>query len=83
MQNTFKWKTYLGLILVLCGIFLSLEWIWGILFLFWAITDLVNGRTYFIEDVNKRSNPFTYWLVVTVWFILALLSFIPNYWWYR
>ena len=83
MQNKIKWKTYIGIILVTTATYLGINWVWGALFIFWAITDLVHGRTFFIEEVSKSTHPYTYWLVIIVWVGLAFMSFIPNYWWYR
>ncbi len=82
-MQTIKWKTIIGLILLVLAIYFNIGWAWGVLFLFWAITDLINKRTYFIEDVPRSTNPILYWIIVVIWLGLAIYSFIPEWWWYR
>lgn len=80
MQNKIKWKTYIGIILVTVATYFNISWVWGILFIFWLITDLIHGKTFFIEEVSKTTHPYTYWLVITVWFLLSVISFVPMKW---
>lgn len=74
-DNRFKWRVWLGLLMVIVLSLLDWDWIWGILFLIWIIPDLGNGVTYFIEPVYKAKNPLLYWGVVVTWVGLSILSF--------
>lgn len=82
MISKYKWKTILGLIVMIIATLKNIPWLWGILFLFWAINDLRNGHTYFIEDVSREEDPILFWVIVTVWFLFAVMSFFPSWWWW-
>lgn len=72
-----KWRTIVGLILVYLAIWFELQWIWGILFLFWVVPDLISGSTFFMEEINKKEHPLLYWLIVVSWLLMALYSLTP------
>lgn len=65
-SNTkFPWRSLIGLAIIYFIVFYDFKWAWGILFLFWVIPDLKNGTTYFIEPINRDSNPILYWTIMT------------------
>lgn len=67
-----RWRAILGLVLLATAILFDANWIWGLLFLFWLIPDIKNGSTHFIELVERRSNPFVYWLIISTWSFLSI-----------
>lgn len=67
-----KWRSFLGLIMIYLAIVFEVDWLWGLLFLFWVIPDLKNGVTYFIEPLSRNQNPFLYWTVVLTWMVLSV-----------
>ncbi|MEQ6123753.1 hypothetical protein AAON49_06090 [Pseudotenacibaculum sp. MALMAid0570] len=74
MKKVSKWRTVVALALMYTAIFMSWEWIWGILFLYWVIPDIFSGVTYFIEPIFKRENPTLYWVIIITWIVLAFYS---------
>ncbi|MEM9478332.1 MAG: VOC family protein [Verrucomicrobiota bacterium] len=68
--TSFKWRTMIGLVVVALAVFLEMDWIWGVLFLYWVIPDLFTGTTYFIEPLHRNKNPILYWTVVVTWLVL-------------
>lgn len=75
-KTSFKWRTILGLILVLCAILFEWNWVWGIFFLLSLIPDLLSGSTYFLEPLNKWENPILYWVTMLTWLSLCLYVFV-------
>jgi len=75
-----KWKSMLALALIGTAIALDQYWLWGVLFLAWAINDLRNRRTYLVEDIPRSESPIMYWVVVTLWLSLAIwaLGYAPK-----
>ncbi len=80
-STNFKWKTILALILLIIAIVMNWSWVWGILFLFWGVFDLLNQETYFVERITRAENPVLYWIIVITWLVLSVFSFWPatNY----
>lgn len=66
-MNNFKGRTIVGLIMVYVAIFMNWQWLWGILFLLWVLPDLWTGITYFMEPIEKKSNPMLYWIIIGSW----------------
>lgn len=62
-----KVRSIIGLLLLYIAVFMDWQWVWGILFLIWVIPDLVTGKTYFMEAIEKKSNPVLYWAIVLSW----------------
>lgn len=74
-----KWRTVLGLLLLIVASVLDLAWIWGVLFLLWVVPDLFRGVTYFIDEVRKDEHPVLYWAVVATWIVLSVYYFaVPT-----
>ena len=46
----FKWKTIIALILLIIAIVFNWGWAFGILFIAWAVYDIMAGRIYFVEE---------------------------------
>lgn len=65
------WRTLCGLILVYVSAIFSLNWLWGILFLFWVLPDLLSGVTYFISEVKRKETPVLYWAIMATWILMS------------
>lgn len=66
-----RWRSILALCLIATGLFFDWYWVWGILFIFWALLDLRNRRTYLLEDIPRSECPVLYWVIVLLWLTLA------------
>ena len=67
-----KWRTIIGLAIMFTAVIVQINWIWGVFYLYWVIPDIVRGRAYFIEDVDKTENPILYYVII---FSFLFLSF--------
>ena len=78
------WRTLVGLVLVYAAAVFSLSWVWGILFLFWVVPDLISGVTYFISEVNRKTAPVLYWFIMATWILMSAYvlaePFFPPSW---
>lgn len=81
-QNSIKWRTIIGLILMYIGMWYDWQWVWGLLFLIWVIPDLKSGVTHFIEPIVKKENPILYWIIVLSWLLMSVYSFVLQYYYY-
>ena len=66
-SSSLKWRTMIGLGFLYAALFLEIEWIWGVLLLFWVIPDIYFGHTYFIEPILRPINPFLFWIIILTW----------------
>ncbi|MEM9122970.1 MAG: VOC family protein [Pseudomonadota bacterium] len=75
-----KWKTLLGLALIYAAVVFEQNWVWGLLFLLWTVPALRSGETFFVEPINRRSNPWTYWALIITWIGLSALLIAVDLW---
>jgi hypothetical protein len=78
-MNFKYWKSKLSLFVIIAGFIFNTYWIWGILFLIWAINDLRTGYTYLMDEISRWEAPVLYWTIVLMWLFFAITSFFPNY----
>ena len=76
-----KWRTIFGLLLIYLSVVLypNYQWIWGVLFLYWVVPDLVSGVTHFIERIERVNNPILYWIIVLTWLVMSIYILLEAY----
>lgn len=74
-----KTKSKLALILIFIAVLTNNYWLFGFLFLIWAILDIRNRQTHLLDTIQRNENPILYWIVVITWFLFAILSFLSTY----
>lgn len=74
-----KAKSKLALIFIIVVLISQKYWLFGFLFLIWAILDIKNRQTYLMEIVQRNSNPILYWIIVFMWFVFAILNLLSIY----
>lgn len=67
-----RWLTLAALAIVVVALVFDLNFIWGLLFLFWAGPSLFTGVTFLVEPIHRSENPRLFWTIVTLWLGLSL-----------
>lgn len=75
-SRRFRWKSILALGLIGIGLYFDIYWIWGFIFILWALGDLKSGYTYLMEMIPRSESPVFYWVVVTMWLSMGIWSFL-------
>lgn len=78
--SAFKWKTVIALILLLNAMLLNWTWVFGILFIAWAISDIIAGRIYFVEAIIRTENPILFWIIAGLWILMGLYYLVEPLW---
>lgn len=82
-SSILRWKSMLALAAITVSLVFDLYWIWGVLFVIWAINDLRNGYTHLLDHIPRNEAPILYWLVVLTWLGLGLWALLlspVSYW---
>lgn len=74
-----KWKAWIAIAYIVSITFLNLTWGWAALFLLWTIPDIVSGRTYLFETVERKTHPITFWSIMIMWLAISGLMFIMYF----
>jgi len=75
-----RWKSLLGLTMIAVELALNTGFIWGLLGLFWVITNIQTGQTYILEALHRTNNPILFWITVWLWMGFAAYFFYSNHW---
>ena len=71
-----QWKlpTVAALVVLLAATLAGWYWVWGIFFLYWAVSGIVTGHAFVVQTVQRHENPVLFWLISITWLILAGLT---------
>ncbi len=70
------WKTISALILMGLAIYFDWQWFWAI-FIFLGLINMLKSKSiHFVEEVSKEESPKLYWVMITIWSLLALYSIL-------
>lgn len=67
-----------SLIVLVTATVLDWYWVWGLMFLYWAILSLVVGEVFLVQAVRRGENPYLFWSVSAMWLILAVLVIVTD-----
>ncbi len=73
-----KIKSKLAVMFIITIVITGKYYLFGFLFLIWVIIDLKNRQTYLLEIIQRSINPVLYWIIIIMWFVFALLSFVSE-----
>lgn len=65
-------RTLCALVVLLAAVVFDLQWVWGVLFLFWSAQSLVAGVTFLVEPVYRDESPRLFWAIAGLWFALSM-----------
>ena len=69
-----------SLLLIYLASFTGWYWLWGVLLLIWAFSDMLNGETWLSEIITRRHSTLLFYLIQFTWFTfgfyLVLYPFI-------
>ena len=72
--------TWIALLTVWFAVLMNQPWIFGLLFLAWAIFDIVTGKSSFVQNIPRQSHPVAFWVVVFTWLAFACLYIAYSIW---
>ena len=72
--------TWIALLVVWFAVLVNQPWIFGLLFLAWAIYDIAKGESSFVQTVTRKAHPVAFWLVVVTWLAFACLYIAYAIW---
>lgn len=73
-----KWRSIFGIITVVLSIALDMPILFGVLYILWAIQEMIHGQAYILEDVNKYENRALFWIIVFLWLGCGIYVFTDS-----
>lgn len=75
---TSKLPTVVSLVILVVATCFEWYWVWGVLYLFWAVQSMGAGEAFLVQTVRRDGNPVMFWSVSAMWFILAVLVIVTD-----
>lgn len=72
--------TWIALVIVWFAVLMNQPWIFGLLFLVWAIYDILTGESSFVQTLRRDAHPVAFWVVVLTWLALSCLYIVYAIW---
>ncbi|MGI9613072.1 MAG: hypothetical protein ACR2QO_09195 [Acidimicrobiales bacterium] len=67
------WPTLAALALLWAATFANQVWVFGLLFLGWALWDIATGESFFLQRICRRDNPLAFWAIELSWIGFGLV----------
>lgn len=64
--------------LLMISMFLGYQFLWGLLFLYWIIPNIVNGQAFLLTPVYRASDPILFWCIQITWIVLGLFMLLGD-----
>ncbi len=71
-----KWFTIISLIILIGGTAMGWYRVWGVLFLWWGIYEIIMGRTFLVEDIRRDDHVILFWLITLMWLVFGVLALV-------
>ncbi|MFE3326980.1 hypothetical protein [Streptomyces sp. NPDC059176] len=49
------------------------QWLWGLLFIWWAVPSLRNGRAFLVTEIHRSEDALLFWLIVVLFIAFGVL----------
>jgi hypothetical protein len=56
-------------------------WVWGLLFLYWAVPNVFTGEAFLVEPIKRSSNPVLFWIITVMWAGFGVWTFVADLTW--
>ena len=73
-----KWLTVAAIAVLIAATGLNMYWVWGLLFIYWAIAGIREGSAFIIEPIERAKNPYLFWIINGMWAGLGLWGVIAD-----
>ncbi|RBW62752.1 hypothetical protein DS906_01795 [Ruegeria sp. A3M17] len=77
-SHPFSWIIFLCLLL---ATWFQIYAIWGLLFMWWAVSSFMTGQAFLIETIDSRDNPPLFYAITIMWFAFGLLYVVQDLAW--
>lgn len=73
-----KWPTVVVLIVLVAATLFDWYWVWGVMFLYWAVLSVAVGQVFLVQTVRRDESAVLFWSVSGMWVILAVAVIVTD-----
>ena len=76
-----RWPTVVAIPVLLLATYMDWHWVWGCLFLYWALPGLKSGEAYLVEPIQRLRNPILFWMITVMWAGFGIWFIVADLYW--
>ncbi|MCY3630753.1 MAG: hypothetical protein F4120_02255 [Rhodothermaceae bacterium] len=76
--QTPRWVNVVALAVLLVATLMNWMWIWGILFIYWAVPAFLTSETHLVGPISRDTQPVIFWLVTVLWIVLGVVTILLD-----
>lgn len=69
---------YLVFAVLMMSTVLGVQFLWGLLFIFWTIQNFQTRHAFLLFSVSQDDDPVLFWLIQLAWLIFGVLMVAPD-----
>ena len=66
-------KSIIGWMVIVAAATLNYIWLWGLMFMWWALASIRAKEVAFIDTVTREAHPAIYWTFVVSWMLVGMM----------
>lgn len=70
---------YVVFALLMLTMFMGYQSLWGLLFIYWTIPNMVNGQAFLLTPVSRAAEPVLFWCIQVTWVLLGLFMLLGDF----
>lgn len=70
--------TIIAIPILLIATYLQWYWVWGVLFVYWAVPAVLSGEAILVEPIARSSHPILFWMITAMWLGFGALTIVAD-----
>lgn len=76
-----RWPTIVAIPILLVTTYLGWYWVWGVLFVYWAVLAVLSGEVFLVEPIVRSSHPILFWVITVMWLGFGIWTVVADLSW--
>ncbi len=73
-----RWPTALAIPILLIATYLEWYWVWGVLFVYWAVPAVLSGEVFLVEPIMRSDHPILFWIITAMWLGFGIWTIVAD-----
>ncbi|WP_419907663.1 hypothetical protein [Hoeflea sp.] len=70
--------TILAILVLAVATVMGWLWMWGLLYMYWAVMGPLTGSAFVIESIERSDNPLLFWIICAAWMAAGIWTFVNG-----
>lgn len=69
---------YVAFVVLMVSTVLGLQFLWGLLFLFWSVQAVKTSHAFLLSTVTRFEDPLLFWLIQVAWVVFGVWMIVAD-----